>query len=132
MHVKTAQMLPPCSMLMLLILLSVLLVDVDSWSWSGHDKSYAEPIQSGGIKTELGDCTIKKGPGGQKVEHCYIRNQDVEVRKYLQDERAKSGTSCKIFKKSDFDSSTPSIMYGESQGRLGNQLLGYAMLSQLR
>ena len=39
---------------------------------------------------------------------------------------------CKQFNSDDFGENSPSIFYGESQGRLGNQLLGYAMLIQLQ
>ena len=94
-----------------------------------------EPIRSSTpwskIKNDLGDCTTKKGPGGINQEHCYIRNVP-EVTKYFKEEQTKAGKNCKTFKLSDFSSTTPSIMYGESQGRVGNQLLGYAMLKQLR
>ena len=90
-----------------------------------------EPIESGGIKNELGTCTKKKGPEGSNREYCYIKNTHPEVLKYFETEQEKTGKTCKKFKISDFDKNSPSIMYGESSGRLGNQLLGYAMLLQL-
>ena len=91
-----------------------------------------EPINSGGIKTDLGNCNIKKGPGGSQKKYCYIQNTHPEVSKYFETEQAKTGQNCKQFRLSDFNENSPSIMYGESEGRLGNQLLGYAMLYQLR
>ena len=92
-----------------------------------------EAIPSGGIKSDVGSCNIKKGPNGVKKEYCYIRNEnDPDAHKYFKAEQEKTGKSCKKFRLSDFNENSPSIMYGEAQGRLGNQLLGYAMLLQLR
>jgi hypothetical protein len=91
-----------------------------------------EAIPSGGIKSDLGSCNFKKGPNGVKQEYCYIRNEnDLDASKYFKAEQEKTGKSCKKFRLSDFSENSPSIMYGEAQGRLGNQLLGYAMLLQL-
>ena len=97
------------------------------------DEVVNEAIPSGGIKSDLGSCKIKKGPNGVKKEYCYIRNEnDPDADKYFKAEQEKTGKSCKKFRLSDFNENSPSIMYGEAQGRLGNQLLGYAMLLQLR
>ena len=89
-------------------------------------------ISSGGIKSELTGCHKKKGPNGLLQEYCYIRNEQYpEVAKYFETEQEKTGKSCMKFKLSDFNKNSPSIMYGEAQGRMGNQLLGYAMMLQL-
>ena len=32
-----------------------------------------QAIDSNAIKSELGSCNIKKGPGGSRREYCYIR-----------------------------------------------------------
>ena len=39
---------------------------------------------------------------------------------------------CKTFRMSDFTPDSPTIIFGEAHGRLGNQLLGYALLSHFR
>ena len=97
--------------------------------------SIQEPIKSSTkwskMKSVVGDCTTRKSPEGTSHEYCHMRNVP-EVSKCLEEEQTKAGHMCKVFKLSDFGPTTPSIMYAESQGRLGNQLLGYAMLSQLR
>ena len=96
------------------------------------DDGLKNAIPSGGIKSDIGNCNIKKGPNGVKKEYCYINNEfDLDASKYFKAEQEKTGKSCKQFKLSDFSDNSPSIMYGEAQGRLGNQLLGYAMLLQL-
>ena len=91
-----------------------------------------EAIPSGGIKSEIGSCHKKKGPNGLNQEFCHINNKQYsEVDEYFKNEQEKSGKGCKKFKLTDFNEKSPSIMYGEASGRLGNQLLGYAMLYQL-
>ena len=91
-----------------------------------------EAIPSQGIKSEVGTCHIKKGPNGLNQEYCYINNKQYsDLEEYFKTEQAKSGKECKKFRLSDFNEKSPSIMYGEAQGRFGNQLLGYAMLLQL-
>ena len=96
------------------------------------DEAVNKVIPSGGIKSELRSCNIRKGPNGVKTEYCYINNEfDVDASKYFKEEQEKTGKSCKKFKLADFNENSPSIMYGEANGRLGNQLLGYAMLYQL-
>ena len=92
-----------------------------------------EAIPSHGIKSEVGTCHIKKGPNGLNQEFCYINNKQYDgLDEYFKSEQAKSGKECKKFRLSDFNEKSPSIMYGEADGRFGNQLLGYAMLLQLR
>lgn len=99
-----------------------------------------EAIPSGGIKSEIGSCHFKKGPNGLNQEYCYINNKNImqevsgkeyNVEEYFKNEQKKTGKECKKFKLSDFNEKSPSIMYGEASGRLGNQLLGYAILYQL-
>ena len=41
-------------------------------------------------------------------------------------------TNCTVLDWKNFDPNSPSIFYGRAQGRLGNQLLGYAFLLQLQ
>ena len=110
-----------------LLALLLLLLNIIGCKIQEPTPKIQEPIGSGTkwsmIKSDLGDCTTKKGPGGTSQEYCYIRNAP-EVSKYLEEEQTKAEHNCKTFKLSDFSSTTPSIMYGESQGRLGNQLLG--------
>ena len=92
-----------------------------------------EIIPSGGIKSDMKTCNIKRELNGVKKTYCYIRNENnPAVAKYFKKEQEKTGQSCKIFKLSDFGENTPSIMYGEARGRVGNQLMGYAELLQLR
>ena len=76
-------------------------------------------------------CTIKKGPAGTVQEYCFIQGI-AEAKAYFEEKQANGIQDCKQFKESDFNSNTTSVMYIESQGRLGNQLLGYSMLIQLR
>ena len=91
-----------------------------------------EAINSFGIKSEVGKCNFKNGPNGLRQEYCYIENDVVPgLVKYFKDEQEKTGKNCKKFKLSDFDENSPSMMYGEASGRMGNQLLGYAMMHQL-
>ena len=91
-----------------------------------------EAINSFGIKSEVGKCNFKNGPNGLRQEYCYIENDVVPgLVKYFKDEQEKTGKNCKKFKLSDFDENSPSMMYGEASGRMGNQLLGYAMMYQL-
>ena len=40
--------------------------------------------------------------------------------------------NCKMFKRSDFGPESKSIFFGEARGRLGNQLLGYALMQHYR
>ena len=111
------------------VILNFALVFIKS---SSSDLFFDKTISSGGIKSQVTDCHKKKGPGGLQKEYCYINNEEYsEIAKYFKTEQAKTGKSCKKFKLSDFNKNSPSIMYGEAHGRLGNQLLEYAMLLQL-
>ena len=92
-----------------------------------------EVIPSGGIKSDMRSCNTQKDLNGIQKKYCYIRNENnPAAAKYFKREQEKTGKSCKIFKLSDFSENTPSIMYGEAKGRIGNQLMGYAELLQLR
>ena len=89
-------------------------------------------INSFGIKSEVGKCQFEVGPNGLRQEYCFIENNLIPgLVKYFKDKQAKTGTKCKKFTLSDFNESSPSIMYGEAQGRMGNQLLFYALMYQL-
>ena len=48
------------------------------------------------------------------------------------DLNCQSTKKCKYFKQSDFGPDSKSIFFGEARGRLGNQLLGYALLQHFR
>ena len=89
-------------------------------------------ISSGGIKNQLGECAFQTSSEDSLQEYCYIRNTDQNVIRYFQEEQSKTASNCIHFQKSNYNSTTPSIMYSEANGRLGNQLLAYAMLVQLR
>ena len=109
-----------------LIVLSVILSNKIT---SGDE---VEAINSFGIKSEVGKCNFKNGPNGLRQEYCYIENDVVPgLVKYFKDEQEKTGKNCKKFKLSDFDENSSSIVYGEASGRLGNQLLLYAVIYQL-
>ena len=86
-------------------------------------------IPSGGIKSEVGSCHKKKMPNGVLQEHCYMETSGLAA--YFERDQEEAGKSCKKFNLSDFDKNSPSIMYMEAEGRMGNQLLAYAMLLQL-
>ena len=89
-------------------------------------------IPSGGIKSDMKSCNIQNDVNGVQKKYCYIRNENNPAAdKYFKREQEKTGKSCKIFKLSNFNENTPSIMYGEANGRIGNQLMGYAELLQL-
>jgi hypothetical protein len=91
-----------------------------------------EVIPSGGIKSDMNSCNLQKDQNGVQKKYCYIRNDNTPAAaKYFKREQEKTGKSCKLFKLSDFSENTPSVMYGEANGRIGNQLMGYAQLLQL-
>lgn len=91
-----------------------------------------DAINSFGIKSEVGKCKVKIGPNGIRQEYCYIENSLIPgLVKYFKDEQAKTGTKCKRFRLSDFNENSSSIMYGEASGRMGNQLLFFALMYQL-
>ena len=110
----------------ILIILSVILSNNVTF---GYEE---DVINSFGIKSKAGKCNIKSGPNGLKHEYCYIENNVIPgLVSYFKDKQSATGAKCKRFKASDFDENSPSIMYLEASGRMGNQLLGYAMLYQL-
>ena len=84
-----------------------------------------------GTKGKHPHCTTKKGPEGTRKEYCFLQGTD-DVSKHFKQEQANNDQDCKKFVASNFTSDMPSLMYTEAQGRFGNQLLGYAMLIQLR
>ena len=89
-------------------------------------------INSFGIKSKVGKCKMKSGPHGLRQEYCYIDNDMIPgLVSYFKDKQSETGKNCKTFKLSDFNEYSPSIMYLDASGRMGNQLLGYAMLYQL-
>ena len=91
----------------------------------------AEAINRFAIKSAVGKCRFNVGPHGSRQEYCYITNNAIPgLVKYFKDEQAKTGTNCKEFKLSDFNEHSSCIMYGEASGRMGNQLLFYALLYQ--
>ena len=109
----------------ILIILSVSLINITH----GDEE---EAINSFAIKSAVGKCRFNVAPHGSRQEYCYIKNNAIPgLVKYFKDEQAKTGTNCKEFKLSDFNENSSSIMYGEASGRMGNQLLFYALLYQL-
>ena len=104
-------------------------VTVSNITASGSDE---DVINSFGIKSKVGKCNLKNGPNGFRQEYCHIENDLIPgLVKYFKDKQKETGKKCKKFKLSDFDEKSPSIMYLDASGRMGNQLLGYAMLYQL-
>ena len=89
-------------------------------------------INSFGIKSKVGKCNIGSGPKGFIQEYCFI-NYDIipGLVRHFKDKQKETGKNCKTFKLSDFNEDSPSIMYLDASGRVGNQLLGYAMVYQL-
>ena len=96
-------------------------------------KGYNEDvINSFGIKSKVGKCKMESGQNGHRQEYCYIDNDMVPgLVSYFKDKQTETGKNCTAFKLSDFNEDSPSIMYLDASGRIGNQLLGYAMLYQL-
>ena len=95
----------------------------------GNDE---DAIDSFGMKSQVGNCNFKSGPNGLKQQHCQIDNDAIPgLSQYFEEEQAKTGTKCNKFDLSDFNENSSSILYGEASGRMGNQLLFYAMMHQL-
>ena len=91
-----------------------------------------DAINSFGIKSKVGKCNIGSGPNGFTQEYCYINNDIIPgLVRYFKDKQNETGKNCKTFKLSDFNEDSPSIMYLDALGRMGNQLLGYATVYQL-
>ena len=107
----------------------ILAVTLSNNICNGNDE---DAIDSFGIKSQVGNCNFKSGPNGLQQQYCYIDNNAIPgLAQYFKDEQAKTGTKCNMFDLSDFNENSSSIMYGEASGRMGNQLLFYAMMHQL-
>ena len=84
------------------------------------------------IKSDFGKCTRKETTHNSFKETCYIEfNEDKSIR-YIKKMQIKSNKTCKMFKRSDYNKSTPSLFYMEAYGGTGNQLTAYGILYQLR
>ena len=79
---------------------------------------------------EDGVCDLD-GLCGNKIN---VESDDVESRDSASDrndvkdefeEKRKKYPNCKMFKKSDYNASSPTLIYMESMGRLGNQVNKY-------
>ena len=114
-----------CEALTLIILSIILPNSITHGDWE-------EFIDSFGIKSNVGKCNSKNKPNGVRQEYCYIENDAIPgLVRYFKDEQEKTGRKCKKFKLSDFNENSSTLMYGEASGRMGNQLLFYALMYQL-
>ena len=84
------------------------------------------------IKSDFGQCTSKETAHNSFKETCHIKFTEDRSIKYIKKLQRKTSKSCKNFKRSDHNKSTPSHVYMEAYGEIGNQLTAYAILYQLR
>ena len=84
------------------------------------------------IKSDFGKCTRKEITQNFTKETCYIEFKDNKSIKYIKKMQRKSNMTCKVFRRSDYNNSTPSLVYMEAYGGTGNQLTAYGILYQLR
>ena len=84
------------------------------------------------IKSDFGKCTRKEITQNFTKETCYIEFKDNKSIKYIKKMQRKSNMTCKVFRRSDYNKSTPSLVYMEAYGGTGNQLTAYGILYQLR
>ena len=86
-----------------------------------------------GMKRGVENCYFRTENDGKRQEFCNINNKlTPAVSEYFNDRMSDSYETCKTFDLSNFNEHTASIVYTESQGRVGNQLLKYAIMYQLR
>ena len=90
------------------------------------------PGIKGDIKSDLGQCTIKEKAHNSFKETCHIKFTEDRSIKYIKKLQRKTSKTCKVFKRSDYNKSSPSHVYMEAYGEIGNQLTAYAILYQLR
>lgn len=89
-------------------------------------------IGSEGVKRGVEHCYFRTEADGERQEFCNINSKlSPAIVKYFEDRHVDSHRSCKTFDLSHFDKNSPTIVYTEAQGRLGNQLLKYALIYQL-
>ena len=86
----------------------------------------------GDIKSDIGQCTTKETTHNSLKETCHIKFTEDRSIKYIKKLQRKTSKSCRNFKRSDYNKSTPSHVYMEAYGEIGNQLTAYAILYQLR
>ena len=84
------------------------------------------------IKSDFGQCTSKEIAHNSFKETCHIKFTEDRSIKYIKKLQKKTSKTCKVFKRSDYNKSTPSHVYMEAYGEIGNQLTAYAILYQLR
>ena len=84
------------------------------------------------IKSDFGECTLKETKHNSFKETCHIKFNGDKSNRYIKKMQRKTKKTCRVYNRSDFNKSSPSLIYMEAYGGTGNQLTAYAILYQLR